>query len=42
MMDCDKPIEEKNLRKVVNKKKGVERERERIGRKERQGCENFS
>ena len=44
MMDCDKPIGGKNLRKVVNKKNGVERERERerTGRKERQGCENFS
>ena len=33
-------IEWKDLRKAAVKKKGVKREK--IGRKERQGCENFS
>lgn len=40
MIDCDKSIEGKDLRKVVERKKSVERER--IGRKEEvDGCENF-
>ena len=41
MIDCDKSIEGKGLRKVVKRKKSVERER--IGRKEEEidGCENF-
>ena len=40
MIVCDKSTERKGLRKVVNRKKGVKREKTR--RKERQGCENFS
>jgi len=39
MIDCDELIERKDLRKVVRRKKEVERER--TGRKEKQGCENF-
>jgi len=40
MIDCDKSTEGKDLRKVVNRKKGVKREKTK--RNERQGCENFS
>ena len=40
MIDCDKSIERKGLRKVEYRKEGVRREG--TGRKERQGCENFS
>jgi len=40
MIDCDKLIEKKGLRKVVDRKKGVKREK--IERQERQGCGNFS
>ena len=40
MIVCDKSIERKDLRKVVNRKKGVKREKQR--RKERQEYENFS
>ena len=40
MIDGGNLIEREDLRKVVNRKKGVRRER--TGRKERQGCENFS
>jgi len=38
-IDCDK-LMSKDLRKVVKRKKDVERER--TGRRERQGCETFS
>ena len=40
MIDCDKSMERKGLRKVEYRKKVVRRER--IGRKERQECETFS
>lgn len=39
MIDCDELIERKDLRKVVRRKKKVERES--TGRKEKQGCEIF-
>ena len=40
MIDCDKLIERKDLRKVVNRKKEAKRGKQE-GR-ERQGRENFS
>jgi len=40
MIDCDKSIERRVLRKVVNGKKRVKRDKAR--RREKQGCENFS
>ena len=40
MIDCDKLIERKDLRKMVNRKKGVKSDK--TGKKERQGCKNFS
>lgn len=39
MIDCDKLMEIKDLRKEVKRKE--EEERKRTGRKERQRCENF-
>ena len=40
VIDYGKSTERKDLRKVVPRKKGVDRER--TGRRERQECENFS
>ena len=40
IINCDELIGRKDLRKVVNRKKGVKREK--IGRKEGQGCEDIS
>ena len=40
MIVCDESIDRKGLSKIVNRKKGVKREKTR--RKERQGCENLS
>ena len=39
MIDCDKSVEIKDSRKVVNGKKSMKRGK--TGRKERQGCETF-
>ena len=40
MIDCDKLIERKDLRKAVSRKKGLKREM--AGKKERQRCKKFS